>query len=146
MTNINASIAEHFSSLEDPRTEHLNDHGLIEIIIIAICAVVCGAEGWTDVELFGKERYDWLKQFLDLENGIPSHDTFGRVFSRINGQQFHTCFVSWIQAVFQTTKGQVVAIDGKTVRRSHDRTIGKNSIHVVSPGLRPIIWCWANKK
>jgi predicted transposase YbfD/YdcC len=138
MTKINASITEHFASLEDPRAEHLNDHGLIEIIMIAICAVICGADGWTDVELFGKERHDWLRQFLKLENGIPSHDTFGRVFSRIDAEQFHTCFVSWIQAVFQTTEGQVVAIDGKTVRRSHDRTIGKNAIHVVSA------WATAN--
>ena len=119
-----ASLAEHFADLEDPRAEHLTDHKLLDIVMIAICAVICGAESWTDVELFGNERLAWLEQFLELKNGIPSHDTFGRVFARLNPSQFQSCFISWVQAVFQKTAGQVLAVDGKTVRRSHDRSNG----------------------
>lgn len=138
MSDIVASISEHFAGLEDPRAEHLNDHKLIDIIIIAICAVICGAEGWTDVELFGNERLEWLRQFLELEHGIPSHDTFGRVFARLDPVQFEQSFLSWVAAVFTVTEGEVVAIDGKTVRRSHDRSNGKEAIHLVSA------WATAN--
>ena len=138
MVEIGASIAEHFALLEDPRAEHLVDHKLIDIIMIAICAVICGAETWNDIELFGSERLDWLRQFLELKNGIPSHDTFGRVFARINGEQFQVCFITWVQAVFRTTKGQVIAVDGKQARRSHDRTNDKKAIHIVSA------WATAN--
>jgi predicted transposase YbfD/YdcC len=138
MAEIGASLTEHFALLEDPRAEHLTDHKLIDIIMIAICAVICGAETWTDIELFGNERLDWLRQFLELENGIPSHDTFGRVFGGIDAEQFQACFVSWVQAVFHATKGQVIAVDGKQARRSHDRTNGKQAIHVISA------WATAN--
>jgi predicted transposase YbfD/YdcC len=132
MSGVGASLSEHFASLEDPRTEHLIDHKLMDIIIIAVCGVICGAETWTDIELFGQERRSWLEQFLDMSHGVPSHDTFGRVFARIDTKQFQQCFVSWVQAVFQETKGQVVAVDGKTVRRSHDRTSQQEAIHMVS--------------
>ncbi len=132
MKGAGASLAEHFSSLEDPRAEHLIDHKLLEIILIAICAIICGAETWTDVELFGTERLEWLRQFMDLENGIPSHDTFGRVFARLDPEQFQACFISWVRAVFQVTQGQVVAVDGKSLRRSYDRTNGREAIHMVS--------------
>lgn len=138
MAEIGASLTEHFALLEDPRAEHLTDHKLIDIIMIAICAVICGAETWTDIELFGNERFDWLRQFLELENGIPSHDTFGRVFAGIDTEQFQVCFASWVQAVFHATKGQVIAVDGKQARRSHDRTNGKHAIHVISA------WATAN--
>lgn len=138
MTTVGASLIEHFSSLEDPRAEHLTDHKLLDIIMIAICAVICGAETWTDVELFGNERLPWLRRFLELENGIPSHDTFGRVFARLEASQFQACFVSWVKAVFKATKGQVIAVDGKQARRSHDRTNDKEAIHVVSA------WATAN--
>ena len=138
MADIGASLIEHFAVLEDPRAEHLIDHRLIEIIMIAICAVICSAETWTDVELFGNERLDWLRQFLKLKNGIPSHDTFGRVFARINAEQFQACFASWVQAVFQASKGQVIAVDGKQARRSHDRANDKKAIHIVSA------WATAN--
>lgn len=138
MSDIALSITEHFAGLEDPRAEHLNDHTLLDIITIAICAVICGAEGWTDVELFGNERLAWLRQFLKLEHGIPSHDTFGRVFARLDPVPFEQCFLSWVGAVFQVTEGQVVAIDGKTVRRSHDRGCGQAAIHLVSA------WATAN--
>lgn len=138
MGDIAPAVSEHFAGLEDPRAEHLNDHKLIDIIIIAICAIICGAEGWTDVELFGNERLEWLRQFLELEHGIPSHDTFGRVFARLDPMQFEQGFLSWVAAVFTVTEGEVVAIDGKTVRRSHDRSKGKEAIHLVSA------WATAN--
>lgn len=138
MAHAGTSLAEHFAALEDPRAEHLTNHKLIDIVMIAICGVICGAETWTDIELFGQERQDWLGQFLELKNGVPSHDTFGRVFARIDTEQFQKCFASWVQAVFQGTKGEVVALDGKTVRRSHDRSNNKEAIHVVSA------WATAN--
>lgn len=138
MSDIVASISKHFAGLEDPRAEHLNDHKLIDILIVAVCAVICGAEGWTDVELFGNERLEWLRQFLELKHGIPSHDTFGRVFARLDPAQFEQSFLSWVGAVFSVTAGEVVAIDGKTLRRSHDRSNGKEAIHLVSA------WATAN--
>lgn len=138
MKGAGAALAEHFESLEDPRAKHLTDHKLMEIIVIAICGVICGAETWTDVELFGNERLVWLRQFLELKHGVPSHDTFGRVFARLDPEQFQARFAGWVQAVFQVTKGQVVAVDGKRVRRSHDRSNGKEAIHVVSA------WATAN--
>ena len=103
MSQVGASLAEHFATLEDPRVEHLITHNLSEIVLIAIWAVICGAETWTDIELFGYERQEWLEQFLELKHGIPSHDTFGRVFGRIDTDQFRLCFASWVQAVFQVT-------------------------------------------
>jgi predicted transposase YbfD/YdcC len=133
-----ASIEEHFGNLEDERKDKGKRHQLLDIIIIAICGVICGAEGWSDVEVFGKAKRKWLEQFLTLPHGIPSHDTFGRVFAQIDPEQFETSFHSWIQAVFELTEGQVVAIDGKTVRRSHDRRNDKAAIHLVSA------WATAN--
>lgn len=132
MKAVGASLVEHFGSLEDPRVGYLTEHKLLDIIMIAICAVICGAETWKDMELFGNERLEWLRQFMDLENGVPSHDTFGRVFARIAPDKFQACFMAWVKAVFQVTKGQVVAVDGKSARRSHDLTNGKEAIHMVS--------------
>jgi len=127
-----ATITEHFSELKDPRVDRTKLHPLHDIVVIAICAAICGADTWVDIENFGKAKHDWLKQFLKLPNGIPSHDTFGRVFARLNAERFQTCFVEWIQAVSEVTQGQIVAVDGKKLRRSHDKTIGKNAIHMVS--------------
>jgi predicted transposase YbfD/YdcC len=93
---------------------------------------VAGANTWVDVETFGKSKEEWLKQFLPLEKGLPSHDTFGDVFRVIDAEEFQRSFMRWIELVFTVTKGQVIAIDGKTVRRSHDKTIGKDAIHMVS--------------
>ncbi len=133
-----ASIEEHFGDLEDERKAKGKRHELLDIIVIAVCAVICGAESWTDIELFGKAKEGWLKRYLALPHGIPSHDTFGRVFARLDPEQFEARFLSWVQAVFETTEGEVVAIDGKTVRRSHDRGNGKSAIHLVSA------WATAN--
>ena len=127
-----SSIIEHFSKLEEPRIDRTKLHKLIDIMVIAICAVICGADTWVDVNLFGKSKKGWLEKFLELPNSIPSHDTFGRVFAMLDGQQFQDCFIDWVRAVSEVTKGQLVAIDGKTVRRSHDRFVGKAAIHMVS--------------
>jgi len=126
------SIARHFSRVKDPRIDRTKRHGLLEIIIIAICAVICGADSWVDIELFGKTKLDWLKTFLKLPNGVPSHDTFGRVFAALNPQEFECSFMEWVQAINQLTQGQVIAIDGKQLRGSHDSGIGKNAIYMVS--------------
>lgn len=126
-----ATITEHFSELDDPRSDN-RLHLLLDIIVIAICAAICGADTWVDVEIFGKAKYKWFKEFLKLPYGIPSHDTFGRVFAHLDAEQFQRCFVAWIQAVNEVTSGQIVPIDGKKLRRSHDRAIGKDAIHMVS--------------
>lgn len=126
------SIAKHFSRVKDPRIDRTKRHKLLDIIIIAICGVICGADSWVDIELFGKTKIDWLKTFLKLPNGIPSHDTFGRVFAALNPQEFEASFMEWVQAINQLTQGQVIAIDGKQLRGSHDHGIGKNAIYMVS--------------
>ncbi|MHB1295798.1 MAG: ISAs1 family transposase [Anaerolineae bacterium] len=126
------SIADHFGGLGDPRRAQGIRHQLLDIITIAICAVICGADGWEDMESWGIAKGDWLRTFLALPHGIPSHDTFGRVFARLDPQQFARCFRSWMTAVFERTEGQVVALDGKTLRCSHDAPQGKAAIHMVS--------------
>jgi predicted transposase YbfD/YdcC len=135
---LTATIQAHFGGLADPRRSYLNDHPLMNILTIALCAIIAGAEGWTDIENFGKQKHSWLSQFLDLKNGIPSHDTFGRVFARLDPVCFGESFLSWVKAVFEVTNGQVIAIDGKQLRRSHDKTLGKKAITMVSA------WATAN--
>lgn len=125
------SLQSVFEDVEDPRMDRTKHHLLVDILLIAILAVICGAEGWVDIETFGKAKEEWLKTFLELPNGIPSHDTFGRVFARIDPQQFEQCFLKWVQSLDEKISG-VVAIDGKTLRRSHDRGKGKKALHLVS--------------
>jgi len=127
-----ASISRHFEGLPDPRTGNAKAHIFLEILIIAICAMICGADGWSDVELFGKNKRAWLKTFLELPKGIPSHDTFGRVFAQIKPEEFQKRFIEWVQAIEKLTTGQVIAIDGKKLRRSHDQAAGKAAIYMVS--------------
>ena len=127
-----ASIMDYFETLEDPRIDRSKRHKLLDIVAIAICATICGADSWVYVELFGKSKEEWLRTFLELPHGIPSHDTFGEVFSRLDPVQFQQRFMAWTQAVAELAPGEVVAIDGKTVRRSHDRNSGKRAIHLVS--------------
>lgn len=127
-----ASIAKHFEGLSDPRTGNAKAHIFLEILIIAICAVICGADGWSDVELFGKNKKEWLKTFLELPKGIPSHDTFGRVFAKIKPEEFQKRFIEWVRAIEKLTAGQVIAVDGKKLRRSHDHYAGKAAIYMVS--------------
>ena len=132
------SIIDHFASIDDPRMERTKKHKLGDIIAISICAVISGADGWVDIETFGNAKLEWFETFLELPNGIPSHDTFGRVFSIIDAQVFQDAFTEWTKMVWEATQGQVVAIDGKTVRRSADKANGKSPIHMVSA------WATAN--
>ena len=133
------AIEDHFSKVTDPRKDRTKDHKLIDIISIAICAVICGAEGWTDIENFGNRKRLWLETFLELPNGIPSHDTFGRVFSMINAEQFQLAFFEWVWAVNDIIQGQIVNIDGKCLRGSDDKKLGKRAIYMVSA------WAEANE-
>lgn len=134
-----ARITDYFGEIHDPRIERSKQHRLLDIMAIAICAVIAGADGWTDVEQFGKAKLSWFKGFLALPHGIPSHDTFGRVFARLDPHEFQQAFLGWVQAIHELTQGQIVAVDGKTLRRSHDRTLGTDAIHMVSA------WATANR-
>lgn len=125
-------MASHFGEIEDPRIDRTKDHKLIDIITIAICAVICGAETWVAVQTYGHAKHDWLKQFLELPNGIPSHDTFGRVFGLLNPDKFQECFLNWIKSISKLTQGEVVAIDGKTLRHSYDTGGNQAAIHMVN--------------
>jgi len=136
--NITAGIEQHFGELEDPRVDRTKLHKLVEILVVAICAVIAGADNWEDVEEFGKVRIEWLKTFLELPNGIPSHDTFNRLFARLDPEQFQSCFMNWVMAVSEIIGAQVIAIDGKVLRRSSDKGVGKAAIDMVSA------WATAN--
>lgn len=126
------SIGAHFASLTDPRADRGQGQLLLDIVTVALCAALCGADGWVGVETFGRAKEAWLRTFLSLPGGIPSHDTFGRVFARLDPAEFRRCFLSWVGAMVPDTVGQVVALDGKTLRRSHDRASGQAALHMVS--------------
>lgn len=126
------AIEQHFSKVSDPRVDRTKEHKLMDMIVIAVCAVICGAEGWTDIENFGNSKLPWLKTFLELPNGIPSHDTFGRVFSMLDAEQFQLAFYEWVLAVNEIVQGQIINIDGKRLAGSADRFLGKRAIYMVS--------------
>ena len=134
-----SSFQEHFASLSDPRSFHAPNqrHELIDILVIAVCAVICGAEGWEDIEEYGHAQAEWFHEVLDLPHGIPGHDTFRRVLSRVDPDELTQCFVSWTAALSDLSGGDIVAIDGKTLRHSFDRATSKAAIHMVS--------AWANR-
>ncbi|MCL1494254.1 MAG: ISAs1 family transposase [Pseudanabaena sp. Salubria-1] len=136
---IEVSLLRHFEGVEDPRDNRGKEHNLLDIIVIAICAVISGGENWEDIALFGESKQDWLGTFLQLPNGIPCDDTFARVFARLNPQQMQNSFISWVKSVSQVLKGEVVAIDGKTLKHSYDRGADKGAIHMVSA------WASANR-
>jgi len=127
-----AEIIEHFSTLKDPRIERHKQHSLIDIIVLTLSAVASGADGWEAIEDFGKEKVDWLRQYIPLENGIPSHDCIAYVLSRLSSTGFRKCFMSWTQSVLIAIGGEVIAIDGKTARGSRDRKNDRNPLHRVS--------------
>lgn len=134
------SLVECFLPLEDPRVERHKRHKLLDIIILTICAVISGAEGWEAIERFGEAKIDWLRKWIDLENGIPSHDCIARVMARLEPAKVTECFTMWTQSVTQLTDGEVIAIDGKTARGSFtDNSTKKKlgAIHMVS--------AWANQ-
>ena len=127
------SILDYFAELPDPRRDNENKrHQLIDIIAISILATICGAEHFTEMEDYGQANLDFLRTFLELPNGIPSHDTFGYVFARLDCNDFKRCFAAWVNSIRDATDGEVVAIDGKTLRRSHQRGRGKGPLHLVS--------------
>ncbi|BAY14058.1 transposase ISAs1 family protein (plasmid) [Calothrix sp. NIES-2098] len=118
--------------MEDPRVDRTKRHKLIDILTIAICAVICGADSWVAIELYGCTKYEWLKTFLELPNGIPSHDTFARVFAQLDTQKFQECFLSWMRTIQKITSAEIVAIDGKTLCGSNDKASGQSAIEIVS--------------
>ncbi len=125
-------IADCFSDLTDPRISRGRRHALLDIVTIAVCAVISGAESWVEIEQWGRAKQGWLADWLDLPHGIPSHDPFGRVFARIDPAQFEAGFLRWVQAVARTARAEVIALDGKTVRRSGETSSGKRPLHLVS--------------
>lgn len=129
------TLVEQFKTLEDPRTGNAIRHELLDIVVIAICAVICHADDWPDVEEFGKSRERWFKTFLRLPNGIPSHDTFRRVFALLDPEAFERCLAQWARKVAGVLHGKVVSIDGKRLRRSHDHYHGHAAIETVSAWL-----------
>jgi predicted transposase YbfD/YdcC len=128
-------LCDHLASLTDPRCTNAR-HRLLDILAIAICAVLCGAEGWEDMEAYGQAQAEWCKQVLDVPRGIPSHDTFRRVLARLDPDKFMHCFLTWTQALSERSAGEIVAVDGKTLRRSFDRAASKAAI--------PMVRAWAN--
>ena len=127
-----ATFSTYFHDIDDPRVDRTKFHLLHDILVIAICAVICGADGPTAIAQYALDKQDWLKTFLQLPNGVPSHDTIGRVIAQIDPQQFHACFVRWIQEICHLLPGEVVPIDGKTLRHSFDTELDQSPIHMVS--------------
>ncbi|MCA1604822.1 MAG: ISAs1 family transposase [Acidobacteria bacterium] len=127
-----SSILAYFGDLPDPRIERCKHHQLLDIIAIGICAVICGADSFVEMEEFGHAKREWFETFLDLENGVPSHDTFRRVFGKLKPSEFQRCFLAWIEAVQESTNGEVIAIDGKALRGTFERTTNRTAIRMVS--------------
>ena len=124
------SLIEHLSPITDPRVNRTKDHELIDILVIAICGLLCRAETFNEMEDFGNAKYDWFKTFLALPNGIPSHDTFNRVFSALDPQEFLEAFLNWTQGLRQAVPDEIVAMDGKALRRA--LTADQNPKYIVS--------------
>jgi predicted transposase YbfD/YdcC len=133
------SIQAHFAHVNDPRIDRNTAHSLLDMFVIAICAIICGANDWVAVEAFGNAKCAWFRRFLDLSNGIPSHDTFGRVFARLDPDQLEQGFTTWFAAVHEVTAGEIVAVAGKRLRQPADRAWGRAAIEMVSA------WTSANR-
>ena len=136
-TPTRVALLDYFSTLEDHRIERTMKHSMTDILVIAICGFICGVDEWVELQAFGEAKKEWFKTFLSLPNGIPSHDTFGRFFAALDPEEFSRCFTAWVKAISELTAGEVVAIDGKTLRRSFDHASSKAAIHMVS--------AWASK-
>jgi predicted transposase YbfD/YdcC len=130
-------LADHFAELTDPRRREVK-YPLINVVVIAVCAVICGADDFVAIAKWGRTQRDWLAKFLDLSAGIPSHDRFNAILAALKPAEFEQCLLSWITALHEVTDGQIIAIDGKTLRRSFDKASGKAAIHMVSA------WATAN--
>lgn len=133
------TIADNFAQMLDPRIDRTKRHKLIDILTIAICAVICGADSWVAIELYGCTKYEWLKTFLELPNGIPSYDAFARVFAQLNPQKFQECFLNWIKSIQKISSGEIVAIDGKSLCSFYDKNSDQRAISMVSA------WASTNK-
>lgn len=132
-TMLSDTFLSHFKDLEDPRIDnHNRRHKLEDILVITILGAICGADSWTEISEFGEIKYEWLKTFLELPNGIPSHDTFGRIFSLLNSDLFTACFSNWIASLAIDVSKEIIAIDGKTLCGSHDKKKGQRALHLVS--------------
>jgi len=129
---VGGSICEHFGQVVDPRIERSKQHQLLDLIIIALCAVICGADNWVEIEQFGNDKLDWFRTFLSLPNGIASHDTFGDVFARIDPVQFQAGFRSWVQALVQLLPGDIIPIDGKVLCGTLDQAAGQKPLDMIS--------------
>jgi len=127
-----AVIETHFENLTDPRVDRGKNHDLIEMIFLALTATLCGAQGWADVERFANSKRAWFLRFVALAHGVPSHDTFGRVFARLDTVEFLAAMHDWVDAFAASLRGQGVAIDGKTLRGSFDRAAGKSALHSIT--------------
>ena len=125
-------LIEHFSKLEDPRVDRNKKHELIDVIVLCVCAVLSGAEGWSDIEEFGRTKLDWLRRYVPLANGVPVDDTIARIISALSVSGFQECFMSWMKEAVELGEGELIALDGKTHRRSHDRKRGVKALHLVS--------------
>ena len=125
--DLSARIGKHFASLTDPRRGKVT-YPLINIVTIALCATIAGADDFVAIAGWARQKQDWLAQFLDLSNGIPSHDRFNAIFAALNPGEFEACLLSWITALHEITDGQVIAIDGKTMRQSFDKATGKSAL------------------
>ena len=136
-----SSFQDYFATLTDPRCPDAPNrrHHLMDILLIAVCAVICGAEGWEDIEEYGTAHAKWFADILDLPHGIPGHDTFRRVLSRLDSEELTRCFIAWTEALSEASGGEIVSIDGKTLRHSFDRATGQAAIHMVSA------WASANR-
>jgi predicted transposase YbfD/YdcC len=128
----NRSFLDEFSDMEDPRLDRKKLYPLIEIIFLTICAVISGSNYFTEVGIFGEANIEWLRKFLPFTNGIPSHDAIGYFFSRLDPEHFKKKFVEWIRSVAKITDGEIVAIDGKTLRHSYDSSSNKTAMHMIS--------------
>ena len=125
-------LIEHFSKLEAPRVDRNKKHELIDVIVLCVCAVLSGAEGWSDIEEFGRTKLDWLRRYVPLANGVPVDDTIARIISALSVSGFQECFMSWMKEAVELGEGELIALDGKTHRRSHDRKRGVKALHLVS--------------
>ena len=134
MPSSSSGLLDYLADLPDPRIERCQEHRLIDILMIAVCGAFCGADNWVAIAEFGRAKADWLKTFLALPNGIPSHDTFGRVFARLSSEHFQDCFTAWVQSLTPklADEGEIVPVDGKTLRRSYDSGSGKAAVHMVN--------------
>lgn len=129
---VSTSIADHFRKLPDPRVRRTRRHALVDILVITLCAAICGADDWVAIARFGRAKRKWFREFLTLRHGIPSHDTFGRVFAALDPEAFKAAFLAWAQTLAELLPGDVIAIDGKTLRRTFDTAGEKAAIHMVS--------------